>query len=249
MFICSLPGTPNGSWHYEFINFKAHLLQRLDENDGKPGAHFYKTRAPTSCQNFWEPSDGSLANFVRPQASLPRTIKNKPAYRCMPIINGKKIFLSTPKCYLQRSWASDPEDSKNKPMVQARERRADGKPSLVVGRGPTSWTMLSLMALTRQKQLAKLWQAASQPASQCYACLLQDCFSCWNIHSAETFSDFFWEQAGNGPTRNNSRKSNFILSDIYVRHWKHAFNECFEKRVRTDNLVNRLKCNWARISS
>jgi hypothetical protein len=64
----------------------------LDENEGKPGAYFYKTRAPTSCQIFQEPSDGRLADFVRPQASLPRTTKDKPEYCCTPIINGKKTF-------------------------------------------------------------------------------------------------------------------------------------------------------------
>ncbi len=79
----------------------------------------------------------------------------------------QKNLFETRKCYSRRSWASDPEDSKNKPMVQARECRADGEPSLVVGRGRISWTMLSLMALTRQKQLAKSWQAASRSASQC----------------------------------------------------------------------------------
>jgi hypothetical protein len=38
--------------------------------------------------------------------------------------------------------------------VQARKRQANGEPSLVVGRSRVSWTMLSLIALTRQKQLA-----------------------------------------------------------------------------------------------
>ncbi len=91
---------PKGSWHYEFICFKAHLLQRLDEKDGKPGAHFYKTRAPTSCQFFWEPSDGRLADFVRPRASLPRTAKDKPAYFCTPIIDGKKNLFEDPEVLL-----------------------------------------------------------------------------------------------------------------------------------------------------
>jgi hypothetical protein len=55
---------------------------------------------------------------------------------------------------LWRSWARDPEDSKNDLMVRARERRADREPSLVVGRGHISWSLLGLIALTRQKQLA-----------------------------------------------------------------------------------------------
>ncbi len=113
-----------------------------------------------------EPSCRRLANFVWPQASLLRTTKDKPAYCCTPIIGGEKFFWRTPKCHLRQSWSCDPEESKSKPMVQARERRANGEPSLVVSRGHFSWTMLSLIALTRQKQLAKSRQAASQPASQ-----------------------------------------------------------------------------------
>ncbi len=115
-----------------------------------------------------EPSGRRLADFVWLQASHPRTTKDKPAYHCTQIIDGKKIFFMTLKCYSRRSWARDSEDSKRKPMVRARERQADGEPSLVVGIGHVSWTMLSLIALTRQKQLAKSRQAASQPASQRY---------------------------------------------------------------------------------
>ena len=79
----------------------------------------------------------------------------------------KNILLRTLKCYLQWSWACDLENSKSKPVVRARERKADGEPSLVVGRGHISWTMLSLITLARQKQLAESGQAASQAASQC----------------------------------------------------------------------------------
>ncbi len=159
LLLLSSPGTPSGLWHYDFI---ARLLQGLYKNADKiENKNADKLRSfleDTSCRR--------LANFVRPRASLPRTTKDKPAYCCTPIINGKKIFLRTLKCYSQRSWARDPEDSKNNPMVQAHERRANREPSLVVGRGQVSWTMLSLIALTRQKQLAKSRQAASQPASQ-----------------------------------------------------------------------------------
>ncbi len=116
---------------------------------------------------FWEPSGRRLANFVRPRASHPRTTKNKPAYRCTPFIDGKKIFLRTPKCYLRWSCAHNPEDSKNDPLVHARGRRANRETSLVIGRGRISWSMVGLLALTRQKQLAKSRQATSQPASQC----------------------------------------------------------------------------------
>jgi hypothetical protein len=135
-----------------------------------PTSFLQGTQECLQAEDFFcqETSCRRLANFVRPQASLPRTTKDKAAYCCPPIINCKNIFLRTPKCHSQQSRACDPEDSKSKSMVQAcSKRRADGEPSLVVGRGHVSWTMLSLIALARQKQLAKSEQAASQPVSQC----------------------------------------------------------------------------------
>jgi hypothetical protein len=112
---------------------------------------------------FQEPSCRRLADFVQPRASLSRTTRDKPAYCCMPMIDGKKIFSRTLKCHSRWSWACDPEDSKSKPMVQARERQANGEPSLVVDRGNVSWTMLSLIALTRQA--ACQVRARSKPTS------------------------------------------------------------------------------------
>jgi hypothetical protein len=103
---------------------------------------------------FQESSDRRLANFVRLQASLPRTTKDKPAYCCTPIIDGKKKSM-TPKCYLQQSGAHDPEESKIDPLVRAHKCQADWEPSLVIGIGHVSWLMMGLLALTRQKQLAK----------------------------------------------------------------------------------------------
>ncbi len=44
-FSSSLPGTPSGLWHYEFI---AYLLQRLDKNANKLRACCFKTRMPTN---------------------------------------------------------------------------------------------------------------------------------------------------------------------------------------------------------
>ncbi len=166
-FICSSSffthSTPSGLWHYEFI---ASLLQGLFKNADKLLSRH--ARMPTSWERcFWEPSGRRLANFVWPQASLPRTTKDKPAYGYMPIIDSKKILSWTPKCYLWLSWAHNPEDSKNNPLVRARERQANRETSLVVGRGHISWLMVGLLALTRQKQLAKSRQATSQPASQC----------------------------------------------------------------------------------
>jgi hypothetical protein len=114
-----------------------------------------------------EPSGRRLANFVWPQASLPRTTNNKPVYCCTLIIDGKKIFSRTLKCYLQQSWAHDPEDSKNDSLVPARERQANRETSLILGVDHLSWSTVGLLALTRQKQLAKSRQAVSQPASRC----------------------------------------------------------------------------------
>ncbi len=146
-----LPGMPSGLWHYEFIPY---LLLRLDKNADKLRTCCFQDKNADKLRSLQEPSGRRLAGFVRPWVSLPRTTKNKPAHYCMPIINGKKVFLRTPKCYLWRSWSCDPEDSKNNPMVQTRERQADRKPSLVVGWSHISWLMLGLIALTRQKQLA-----------------------------------------------------------------------------------------------
>jgi hypothetical protein len=142
---------PSGLWHYKFI---ARLLQGLYKNSNK---NEYKNA--DKLRRFLEdPSCRRLADFVWPQASFPRTTKNKPAHCCMPIIDSEKFFLRTLKCYSRWSWARDHEDSKSKPMVRARNHRDGGDPSLVVGRGRVSWTMLSLIALTRQKK------AESQPA-------------------------------------------------------------------------------------
>ena len=72
------------------------------------GPIVFKTRMPTSCR-VSKPSDGRLADFVWPRASLPRTTKDETTYCCTPIIDGKKIFSRTLKCYLRQSWALDPE--------------------------------------------------------------------------------------------------------------------------------------------
>jgi hypothetical protein len=139
-------------WHYEFI---ACLLQRLYKNANKLRSCCFQDKNANKLMSFLQERSGRrLADFVRPQASLPRTTKDKPVYCCTSIINGKKTFSRTPKCYLRQSLTRDPEDSKNDPMVQARECQADREPSLVIGRGHISWSMLGLIALTRQKQLA-----------------------------------------------------------------------------------------------
>jgi hypothetical protein len=152
-------------WHYELI---ARLLQGLYKNADKLRSCFFQDKNANKLRSFcWEPSVRRLTNTVRLQASLLRTTKDKPAYCCTPIIEGKKIFSRTPKCYLRQSWAHDPENSKIDPLVRARERRANREASLIVSIGHVSWSMKGLLALTKQKQLAKLRQGVSQPASQC----------------------------------------------------------------------------------
>ncbi len=127
---------------YGIMNSQPILLQRLNKNNDKPRANCFRDKNADKLPSLRGPSGRRLASFVRPWASLPRTTKDKTAYCCTPIINGKIIFSRTLMCYLQRSWACDPEDSKSKPMVWARERRADGEPSPVLGRGHISWMML-----------------------------------------------------------------------------------------------------------
>jgi hypothetical protein len=86
------------------MNSQPILLQRLNKNDDKPRADYFQDKNADKLPSLQEPSDGILANFVRPRASLPRTTKNETAYCCTPIINGEKFFSRTLKCYLQRSW-------------------------------------------------------------------------------------------------------------------------------------------------
>ncbi len=156
------------------------------------GPIVFKTRMLTSCQvykNLLMGDQPILCGRKQAFQGPPRTRQRIAARQSLVA----KIFLRTLKCYLRRSWARDPENSKSKPVVQGREHQADEEPSLVVGRGHISWTMLSLMALTRQKQLAKSWQASSQPASQRQVCLFQDCLFSWEQPFRQGVSIFFVE--------------------------------------------------------
>jgi hypothetical protein len=94
-------------WHYEFI---AHLLQGLYKNTYKLRSWLktpFQDKNANKLRSLREPSGKRLANFVRPQESLPRTTKNKPAHCCMLIIDGTKHVSRTLKCYLRRSWSRD----------------------------------------------------------------------------------------------------------------------------------------------
>jgi hypothetical protein len=92
-----------GLWHYEFI---AYLLQRLNKNDDKPRADCFQDKNADKLPSLQEPSDGRLANFVRPRASLPRTTKDETAYCCTPIIDGRKILFEDPEVLLAEEVGS-----------------------------------------------------------------------------------------------------------------------------------------------
>ncbi len=75
---------------YGIMNSQPILLQRLDKNNNKPRADCFQDKNADMLPSSQEPSDGRLANFVRPWVSLLRTTKDETAYCCTPIINGKK---------------------------------------------------------------------------------------------------------------------------------------------------------------
>jgi hypothetical protein len=148
---------------------------------------------------------GDWPNFVWPQASLRGTPRQDKPHHCMPIIDSKASFSRTLKRYSRRSWASGPDCLMSKPVVQARGRRANRDCSWVVGRGRINSTMLSLVALAWQKQLARSWQAASQPASQVGHVVHKTAFLVGTA-LLERRSNFFLLQTENGRARNNSQK-------------------------------------------
>jgi hypothetical protein len=113
-------------WHYEFI---AHLLQGLYKNANKLRGCCFQDKNAAKLRSFLqEPSDRRSANFVQPQASLPRTIENKPAHCCTPIIDGKKIFSRTPKCYLWWSWAVTLKTPRTIPWCKRASTKPIGSP-------------------------------------------------------------------------------------------------------------------------
>ncbi len=146
---------PSSLWHYEFI---ANLLQGLYKNTTSWGVGSrvqFQDKNANKLRSFLQvPSGRRLANFVRPESSLPRTTKDKPACCCMLNIDGNFFFSRTQKCYLWHSWAQDPKDSKINPLVQGHKHQANREPSLIVSVCHVSWSIMGLLALTRQKQLA-----------------------------------------------------------------------------------------------
>jgi hypothetical protein len=85
---------PNSLQHYEFI---AYFPQRLYKNDGKPRAFILQDKNADKLLNVQKLLVGRSSDFVWPQASLPRTNKDKPGYRCTPIIDGKAILFKNPE--------------------------------------------------------------------------------------------------------------------------------------------------------
>ncbi len=172
MFICSssffahgMPsGLPMALWIHSLSSTGA--LQEHLQAEELAGERDFKTRMPTSWGDYENllVGDRSILCGCKQAFQGPRrTSQHIPACQSLMAI----FFSRTPKCYLRRSWARNHEDSKIDPMVQAHERQANRETSLVIGIGHISWSMVGLLALTRQKQLAKSRQAASQPASQC----------------------------------------------------------------------------------
>jgi hypothetical protein len=124
----------------------------------------------------------------------------------MPIINSGKFLSRTPKCYLQRSWAHDPEDSKIDPLVCTPERQADREPSLVVDIGQVSWLMMGLLALTRQKQLVKSSPQARHVSSKT---TFLEGTSITSVPMRPTHKVLLCPR--NGTAKNNSQKLNFVV--------------------------------------
>jgi hypothetical protein len=63
-------------------------------------ADCFQDKNANKLPSLQEPSDGRLADFVRPRVSLPRTTKDKTSYCCTPIIDGEKFFSRTLKAEL-----------------------------------------------------------------------------------------------------------------------------------------------------
>ncbi len=162
--------------------------------------------------------------------------KDKPAYHCCTLIIDSGIsFWRTLKCYLWRSRASGPDRPKSKPVVRAHERRANGDHSLVIGRCRIGWTMLSMIALAWQKQLAWLWQAASQPESQVRHVVPKTAFLVGTAILARR-SDFF--SIANGKWAREKQLTKIFFSMWRLRTW----SETFLQRMFLRNKSKRINC-------
>ncbi len=164
-----------------------------------------------------EPSGRRLANFVRSQASLPKTTKDKPAYCCTPIIDGKKIYSRSPKCYLRRSQACDPKDSKNNPMVQAQAPSQQGAQSGPQGR-PPQLVNVGLES-SNKAEAARLVKASSKPTSLA--------FLIGTTILPRRSLRFLGGTSGKWNRKNQLAEIKFYCTGVYICLWKLAVNGCF----------------------
>ncbi len=201
-------------------------------------------QAAEFARTFW----WEIANFVWPRACLSRTNKEKPVYCCTPIIDGKKIFLRTLKCFSRRSWACTLKTPRASPWCKRASAELMGSPVWSLAEAASArWCWAWWLYQGRSSLPSQGKQQANQcPNAKCV--VPKTAFSCRNIRSAETFSEFL-RTSGKWTRKKQLAKINFVLLDIYIRCRKHAFNGCFEKWVQMDNLANHLKCDWARNSS
>ncbi len=150
---------------------------------------------------FWEPSGRRFDNFVRQRESLPRTMKNKPAHRCTPIINGKKTLFEDPEVLLAVELVSWPwrlqeqshGASTRAPSQQGAQSGCRQRPHQLVDVGLDS---------SKKAEAAHLVKASSKPTSLAFL---------GGTAILSRRSQNFWEWAGNGTARNNSQKWNFVV--------------------------------------
>jgi hypothetical protein len=90
----------------------------------------------------------------------------------------------------------------------------DREPSLAVGRGHVSWSMLGLIALT-----SSLPSQGKQQANQ-------PCFSCRNSRSAKT-SQIFLGTSRKWDRKKQLAKIKFCCTGVYVRCRMHDLKGCF----------------------
>ncbi len=161
---------------------------------------------PTSCQIFKNLLVGRLANFVRPQASLPRTNKDKPTYCCTPIINSKKVLFEDHEVVLAVELGLWP---------WRLQEQAHGASAQV----PSQWGAQSGCRQrphqlddvepdgSNKAEAACQVEASSKPSSvPTLSMLFSRLPFLVGTSNPPRRSQIFLEWVGNGPARNNSRK-------------------------------------------
>ncbi len=115
-----------------------------------------------------------------------------------PLIHGRKCPSRTPKYDSRRSWAREAVHSKSNFLVCPCEHRARSKPSLIVSFGYISRSIVSQLALTKQKQ-----QANQHPKARYVSC--KTTVLRRNSVSVRIFSEVS-QFAKKGTARNTSQK-------------------------------------------